>query len=112
MPNDSIITALIGAVTGASGLGGVLALLGKARDNDAKKIAQYYDKITGRLDTLETRNAALELWVDILTGENILLRADIARLISENNDLHSENKKLRKRVDSLDFSDAFADENP
>jgi len=100
--SDGVIGAILGALTGAGGLGGILTLVGKSRDADAAVVRQYYDKITSRLDVLESRNSVLEARVDHLTDENVALRADVARLTNENADLHAENQSFRQRFRDLD----------
>jgi cell division protein FtsB len=93
---NTVLTAFVGALTGAGGLGGILTLFGKNREADAAAQRQYYDKITARQDLLESR-------VDALTRDNVRLGADVARLMSENEKLHAENKELQRKM--ADISD-------
>ena len=101
MTNDSIIGAVLGAVTGAGGLGGLWALLGKRADSDAKLLGQYYGDLSTRLASLEQTVLAQQETIGILRADNAELRAVNKHLQEEIEELRVENAALHHRVDGL-----------
>ena len=101
MTNETLLGAVIGAVTGAGGLGGLWALLGKRQESDAKLIGQYYGDLSSRLTSLEHTVLSQQETIGILRADNAELRAVNGHLQSEIEELRAENTALRHRVDGL-----------
>jgi len=105
---DGLIGALVGALFGAGGLGGLLTWAGKRGDNDTKMMLGYYGDLSGRLTSLESVVLAQQDTIGLLRADNAELRAENKHLHEEIVELRGENKTLRDRVDGLvDHSEAF-----
>lgn len=104
---DGVIGAIVGAVFGAGGLGGLWAARGKRVESDTKLLGQYYGDLSSRLSSLEKTVLAQQETIGILRAENAELRAENKHLHEEIVELRSENAALRYRVDELaDLSEA------
>ena len=105
---DGLIGALVGALFGAGGLGGLLTWAGKRGDNDTKMLGQYYGDLSTRLTSLESVVLTQQDTIGLLRADNAELRAENKHLHDEILELRAENAALRYRVDELaDLSEAF-----
>ena len=98
---DGLIGALVGALFGAGGLGGLLTWAGKRGDNDTKMLGQYYGDLSSRLTSLESVVLAQQDTIGLLRADNAELRAENKHLHEEIVELRGENAALRYRVDEL-----------
>lgn len=104
---DGVLGALVGALFGAGGLGGLLTFAGKRGDNDTKMLGQYYGDLSTRLTSLEQTVLTQQDTIGLLRADNAELRAENKHLHEEILELRGENAALRYRVDELaDLSEA------
>jgi uncharacterized protein HemX len=127
---DGVIGALVGAVFGAGGLGGLWAMLGRREDNTTKLLVQYYSDLSARQTASEAVQANLQGRVDdqqdTINKQEIKLERQqttidqqqltinqhqltINTLHAENVCLRHENKELKYRVDGLDGQSEASD---
>lgn len=110
MDSNTLLGAALGAITGAGGLGGLWALLGKRQDSDTKLLGQYYGDLNTRVTQLEQMVFSQQETIGILRGENAELKAENRHLQEEIVELRGENAQLRARVDGLaEGSEASSD---
>ena len=107
MTTDTLLGAVIGAVTGAGGLGGLWALMGKRADADAKIHVQYYGDLSARLGSLEQTVLAQQETIGVLRSELAEERAENKHLRAEMDELRAENDALRHRIDGIEHSEVM-----
>ena len=128
---DGVIGALVGAVFGAGGLGGLWAMLGRREENTTKMLVQYYGDLSARQTASEAVQANLQSRIDdqqdTINRQEIKLdrqqvtidqqqltinqhQLTINTLHAENICLKDENNSLRLRVDDLDGQSEVVDD--
>ena len=91
---DGLIGALVGALFGAGGLGGMLTWAGKRGETNMKIVGQYYGELSARLSSLEQTVLSQQEVIGVLRSENAVLK-------SENKYLHAERAQDRVEMDVL-----------
>jgi FtsZ-binding cell division protein ZapB len=99
--SDGVIGAILGAITGAGGLGGLFAWVGKRGETNMKIVGQYYGELSIRLTSLESVVLTQQDTIGLLRADNAELRAENKHLHDEILELRAENAALRYRVDEL-----------
>ena len=92
--SDGVIGAILGALTGAGGLGGLFAWAGKRGETNMKIVGQYYGELSARLSSLEQTVLSQQEVIGVLRSENAVLK-------SENKYLHAERAQDRVEMDIM-----------
>jgi hypothetical protein len=85
--SDGIIGAVVGAVAGAGGLGGLWGYITRRQTDDSSTLRQWYTDLATRVRSLE----------DTVNQQS----ATIARLQVENAELRAENRVLLADIERL-----------